>query len=56
MPNVSRKKSKSKTKVRKIEPLKHGEGLNKLQFEINKDIEVNKKINPKKIFENYKKK
>ena len=47
---------KSKTKIKKIEPLKNGEGLNKLQFEINKDIEVNKKINPKKIFENYKNK
>ena len=47
---------KSKKKIKKIEPLKNGEGLNKLQFEINKDIEINKKINPKKIFENYKNK
>ena len=47
---------KSKKKNKKIEPLKNGEGLNKLQFEINKDIEINKKINPNKIFENYNKK
>ena len=54
MPNVSRKKSKPPMK--KIEPLKHGEGLKKLQFDINKDIDKDKKINPKKIFENYNKK
>tara|TARA_R110002020_G_scaffold381977_2_gene592840 strand:- start:28 stop:207 length:180 start_codon:yes stop_codon:yes gene_type:complete len=50
-----RSKPKKKKKYKKIEPLKEGEGLQKLQFDINKDIETNKKINPKKIFEDYNK-
>ena len=55
MPTQKVPRKKSKPPMKKIEPLKNGEGLNKLQFNINKDIESDKKINPKKIFENYKK-
>ena len=50
-----RSKPKKKKKYKKIEPLKEGEGLQKLQFDINKDNETNKKINPKNIFEDYNK-
>jgi len=55
------KKGKGQKPIKKIKPLEtisqpecRGVGLKKFQFNVNKDLETNKKIEPKKIFENYK--
>tara|TARA_R100000664_G_C2751622_1_gene138917 strand:- start:437 stop:586 length:150 start_codon:yes stop_codon:yes gene_type:complete len=47
-------KKKPKKKITKIKPLKKDEGLNKLQFDVIKSLDNEKKIQPKKIFENFK--